>query len=100
MGGFTQGIGMALAGACPGMAYAQLGVGSSSASYVYVGGVLGAFGYRISHPLLKEYHTFDFVKTLQDRCESMHLERVFFNGRFKSVAVAFVVLGPISRLFI
>jgi uncharacterized membrane protein YedE/YeeE len=92
IGGLLQGIGMALAGSCPGMAYAQLGMGTPNAPFLYLGGLVGALLYGLMHPWLKDHHAFDFAQTLEKRFESMHLERNYFNGHFKSTATALGVL--------
>lgn len=92
IGGLLQGIGMSIAGSCPGMAYAQLGTGAESARYLYLGGIVGAFSYGWLHPWLKAHHVFDFAITADKYFESMHLERVFFSGHFKRSALTFGAL--------
>jgi uncharacterized membrane protein YedE/YeeE len=93
IGGSLQGIGMAISGACPGMAYAQLGTGTESARYLYIGGILGSLAYSFLHPWLKAHHVFDFAATTEKHFESMHLERIFFAGNFKQTAMIFGTLA-------
>lgn len=87
-----QGVGMTLAGACPGMTFAQLGAGVATAPVTYLGGLCGASVYSLLHPWLKEHHICDYKATLDGKVDSMHLERVFFNGKFIPIAASLGVL--------
>jgi len=98
LGGGIQGAGMALAGSCPGMAFAQLGAGIASAPATYLGGVFGASLYSYMHPWLKGHHVFDFTRTLEGKVDSMHLERVFFGGRFIPTALSFAAIAYFAAL--
>jgi hypothetical protein len=49
VGGLVFGVGMALAGACPGTVMAQIGVGYRDAWFVLLGGVLGAMTFGYTH---------------------------------------------------
>jgi uncharacterized membrane protein YedE/YeeE len=92
VGGIIQGSGMAIAASCPGMVFAQLGAGVPSAPLVYLGGIAGASLYSYLHPWLKDHHMFDFARTLEGRVDSMHLERLFFSGKFIPIAVSFAAI--------
>lgn len=52
VGGFLTGAGMAIAGACPGTALAQVGAGYKDSIAVVVGGILGAMAYGYFEPAL------------------------------------------------
>jgi hypothetical protein len=52
VGGFILGIGIALAGACPGTALAQLGAGYRDALFTIAGGLAGAVAYSYAEPAL------------------------------------------------
>lgn len=53
IGGAILGVGIALAGACPGTVLAQVGVGYRDAVYTLAGGILGAVAYSYAEPTLK-----------------------------------------------
>ena len=52
VGGFTLGVGIALAGACPGTTLAQIGAGYRDAVFTLAGGLLGAVAYAYAQPWL------------------------------------------------
>ncbi len=52
VGGFTLGVGIALAGACPGTTLAQIGAGYRDALFTFVGGLLGAVAFSYAQPWL------------------------------------------------
>ena len=52
IGGLTLGIGIALAGACPGTVLAQVGVGYRDALFTLAGGFFGAIAYSYLEPTL------------------------------------------------
>jgi hypothetical protein len=80
------------------MAFAQMGAGVPSAPMTYLGGLAGASLYHYLHPWLKDHHVFDFAATLEGRVESMHLERVFFGGKFAPIAMGFSALTMAAAL--
>jgi len=53
LGGALLGIGIALAGACPGTVAAQVGAGYADARVTLVGGLLGALAFTYAEPSLK-----------------------------------------------
>ncbi len=53
-GGLILGAGIALAGACPGTVFAQIGAGYRDAIFVLAGGLFGAVAYSYSEPTLKQ----------------------------------------------
>lgn len=52
VGGFILGIGIALAGACPGTALAQVGAGYRDALFTVAGGLMGAVAFSYAQPAL------------------------------------------------
>jgi hypothetical protein len=52
VGGFILGIGIALAGACPGTVLAQVGAGYRDALFTVAGGLAGAVTYSYAQPAL------------------------------------------------
>lgn len=52
VGGLILGVGIALAGACPGTTLAQLGVGYSDAVFTLLGGLAGAVAFSYAQPWL------------------------------------------------
>jgi hypothetical protein len=52
IGGLLLGVGIALAGACPGTTLAQVGVGYRDALFTLVGGLAGAVAYSYAQPWL------------------------------------------------
>jgi hypothetical protein len=52
VGGLVLGIGIALAGACPGTTLAQIGAGYRDAWFTLVGGIFGALAYSYAQPWL------------------------------------------------
>jgi hypothetical protein len=53
LGGFITGVGIALAGACPGTVPAQVGVGYRDAIVTLAGGLAGALAFAYAEPLLR-----------------------------------------------
>jgi uncharacterized membrane protein YedE/YeeE len=54
IGGLILGVGIALAGACPGTTLAQIGVGYRDALFTLVGGLAGAVAYSYAEPVLSK----------------------------------------------
>jgi uncharacterized membrane protein YkvI len=54
VGGAILGVGIALAGACPGTTLAQVGVGYRDALFTLAGGLLGAVAYSYAEPTLSK----------------------------------------------
>jgi hypothetical protein len=54
VGGLILGIGIALAGACPGTTLAQVGVGYRDALFTLAGGLLGAAAFSYAQPALSK----------------------------------------------
>ncbi len=54
IGGVILGVGIALAGACPGTTLAQIGVGYRDAIFTLVGGLAGAVAYSYLQPTLSK----------------------------------------------
>ncbi len=52
LGGFTLGVGIALAGACPGTTLAQIGAGYRDALFTLAGGLVGAVAFAYAQPWL------------------------------------------------
>ena len=52
VGGLVLGVGIALAGACPGTTLAQIGVGYRDAWFTLAGGLLGAVAFSYAQPWL------------------------------------------------
>lgn len=52
IGGLIPGIGITLAGACPGMTLAQVGVGCRDALFTLAGGLLGTVAFSYAQPWL------------------------------------------------
>ncbi len=53
-GGLILGAGIALAGACPGTVFAQIGAGYRDAIFILAGGLSGAVAYSYTEPALKQ----------------------------------------------
>jgi uncharacterized membrane protein YedE/YeeE len=53
VGGLILGVGIALAGACPGTVLAQVGAGYRDAWFTLAGGLAGAVAYSYAEPVLK-----------------------------------------------
>lgn len=53
IGGSLLGVGITLAGACPGTVLAQIGVGYRDAIVTFVGGLVGALAFTYAEPTLK-----------------------------------------------
>lgn len=54
VGGLILGVGIALAGACPGTVLAQIGAGYRDAIVTLIGGIAGAVAYSYSEPMLSK----------------------------------------------
>jgi hypothetical protein len=52
VGGLILGVGIALAGACPGTTLAQIGVGYRDAIFTLIGGLFGAVAFSYAQPFL------------------------------------------------
>jgi uncharacterized membrane protein YedE/YeeE len=66
LGGLTFGAGMALAGACPGTVFAQIGAGYRDAWAVAAGALLGAIAYGYAAPILSRLSSGPGKITLAD----------------------------------
>jgi hypothetical protein len=53
VGGLLLGAGIAIAGACPGTVFAQIGAGYRDAWFTVAGGILGAMAFGYAEPLLR-----------------------------------------------
>ncbi len=53
VGGLLLGVGIAIAGACPGTVFAQIGAGYRDAWFTVVGGILGAITFGYLEPALR-----------------------------------------------
>ena len=53
IGGLLLGAGLAIAGACPGTVFAQIGAGYRDARLTLAGGVLGAYAFILTEPALR-----------------------------------------------
>lgn len=53
VGGALLGVGMSLAGACPGTVFAQVGMGVENSLFTLLGGYVGAAVYGFLNPVLK-----------------------------------------------
>ncbi len=54
IGGLILGVGITMAGACPGTTLAQVGAGYRDAIYTLVGGLFGAVAYTYAQPMLSK----------------------------------------------
>lgn len=55
IGGLLLGVGVAIAGACPGTVFAQIGAGYKDSIATFLGGLAGAFVFIKVHPWLSYY---------------------------------------------
>ena len=53
VGGLILGVGISIAGACPGTVFAQLGAGYRDAWFTVAGGILGAMAFGYLEPMLR-----------------------------------------------
>jgi uncharacterized protein len=53
VGGLILGVGIALAGACPGTVLAQVGVGYRDALFTLLGGIVGATAFGYAEPMVR-----------------------------------------------
>ena len=94
VGGFTLGVGIALAGACPGTALAQIGAGYRDAFFTLAGGLAGAVAFAYAQPWLAT--TFlargDGKITFAD-----HAGVPYWTGALALAAVLVVVLVALER---
>ena len=61
IGGLLLGIGVALAGACPGTVFAQIGAGYKDAFATLFGAIIGALLYAKAKPLLRDCKEISYV---------------------------------------
>lgn len=55
VGGGLLGVGMVIAGACPGTVFAQIGAGYRDAWFILAGGIVGALAYGYALPSFESY---------------------------------------------
>lgn len=84
IGGSLLGIGLVIAGACPGTVLGQIGAGYKDAWLTFVGGLIGALTFSYSYPLLKT----DFLKADLDK----YTLNTAVNLPFWVVAIFFAVI--------
>jgi len=64
VGGLVLGVGITLAGACPGTTLAQIGAGYRDALFTLFGGLLGALAYSYFEPRISSVLSMDGPKTI------------------------------------
>jgi uncharacterized membrane protein YedE/YeeE len=96
VGGLVLGIGIALAGACPGTVMAQIGAGYRDAIVTLIGGLAGAVAYSYSEPALSK--TFLGVSSGKLVLNTM-LGIPYWAGALGLAAICVAVLMVLERLF-
>ena len=94
LGSFLTGVGMALAGTCPGTIYAQLGAGVRSARWVLVGSLMGAYLYSLVSGYVKPW-LFHIGKHRKGGTVYHHLERDYAQTAAVSISVLVVILSAL-----
>jgi hypothetical protein len=94
VGGFTLGVGIALAGACPGTALAQIGAGYRDAFFTLAGGLAGAVAFAYAQPWL----AMTFLARGDGKITFTDLAGVpYWAGALALAAVLVVVLVALER---
>jgi len=94
VGGFTLGVGIALAGACPGTTLAQIGAGYRDAVFTLAGGLLGAVAYAYAQPWLAT----TFLAGGDGKITFTGLAGIpYWTGALALAAVLVVVLAALER---
>jgi hypothetical protein len=94
VGGAVLGVGIALAGACPGTTLAQIGAGYRDAVFTLAGGLLGAVTYAYAQPLLAK----TFLAGGNGRITFTGLAGIpYWTGALALAAVLVAVLAALER---
>lgn len=94
IGGLLLGVGIALAGACPGTTLAQVGVGYRDALFTLIGGLFGAVAYTYAQPTLSS----TFLGAGQGRITFADVLGIpYWTGALMFAAVLVLVLIALER---
>jgi uncharacterized protein len=94
VGGLVLGIGIALAGACPGTTLAQIGVGYRDAFFTLIGGLAGAIAFSYAQPALDK----TFLSTSGGKVVFTDLVGIpYWTGALGFAVVLVVVLVLLER---
>ncbi len=93
VGGLVLGVGIALAGACPGTTLAQIGVGYRDALFTLVGGLFGAIAFSYAQPWLDKA----LIGTGPKLIFSDLLQIPYWQGAIGMAAVIAVILFLMER---
>jgi uncharacterized membrane protein YedE/YeeE len=94
IGGFTLGVGIALAGACPGTTLAQIGAGYRDALFTLAGGLAGAVAYAYAQPWLAA----TFLASGDGKITFTGLASVpYWSGALALAAVLVLILVALER---
>ncbi len=96
VGGLILGMGIALAGACPGTVMAQIGAGYRDAIVTLIGGIAGAVAYSYAEPALSK--TMLGVSSGKLVLNSM-LGIPYWAGALGLAAICVVILAVLERVF-
>jgi uncharacterized membrane protein YedE/YeeE len=96
VGGLILGMGIALAGACPGTVMAQIGAGYRDAIVTLIGGIAGAVAYSYSEPALSK--TFLGVSSGKLVLNTM-LGIPYWAGALGLAAICIAILMVLERMF-
>jgi uncharacterized membrane protein YedE/YeeE len=95
-GGLILGIGIALAGACPGTVLAQVGAGYRDAIVTLIGGLAGAIAYSYAEPALSKTV---FGASSGKLILSDLLGIPYWSGALGLAAICVVILVVLERMF-
>lgn len=93
VGGLVLGVGITLAGACPGTALAQIGAGYRDALFTLLGGLLGALAYSYAEPSISSVLSTNGPKTIF----TTYIGIPYWIGALAFAAVLVVVLILLER---
>jgi uncharacterized membrane protein YedE/YeeE len=90
IGGTILGIGIVVAGACPGTVLAQIGTGYKDAIFTFVGGLFGALAFTYAEPTLLKpiLKTGDYGKLTLDQVIGLPFPMVA--GAFAAIIIGFL----------
>jgi uncharacterized protein len=96
IGGLILGAGIALAGACPGTVFAQVGAGYRDAIVTLVGGIGGAVAYAYAEPMLSK----TFLATSAGKLVLSDLLGIpYWTGALALAAVCGAILALLERIW-
>eukprot|EP00761_Pharyngomonas_kirbyi_P001725 gb/GECH01001729.1/.p1 GENE.gb/GECH01001729.1/~~gb/GECH01001729.1/.p1 ORF type:complete len:439 (+),score=99.77 gb/GECH01001729.1/:1-1317(+) len=100
LGTFLLGMGMTIAGACPGTVFAQIGSGVTWSGLTVLGGLLAAFVYPFVVPFLRKYFLYKLrLPSERDTFDKLLPSWVPLFAQFFALTIPFIIVIVLLEVF-